>query len=386
MDQITTRAVFMRGGTSKGLFFHRADVPADPAEADRLYLAALGSPDAYGRQLDGMGGGISSLSKVMVVAASDRDGTHVDYRFGQVAVDRPYVDYNANCGNLSAAIGPFAVDEGLVEVDDGDVEIRLWNENTGKAVINRFTVRDGRAAVAGSFEMDGVSGEGAPVELVFPEPGGAATGRLLPTGNVRDTLEPADFDPVEASLVDATNPVVFVRAADMGLTGAETPQQVEDNRDLMRRLEATRRAAAVAMGLAGDLDDAARHRASSPKIAMVAPPRATTLLNGGTVSADGADIVARVISMGIPHRAVPQTSALCLSVAARIGGTIPADAAGELSSDAPVRIAHPSGVQRITAVVSKGEDGWQADEVSVSRTVRRLMAGEVYAPAARVIG
>ena len=331
-----------------------------------------------------MGGGISSLSKIMIVEKSSRDGIDVDYLFGQVAVDRPFVDYKSNCGNLSAAIGPFAVDEGLIDRDDGPAEVRIFNENTQKTVINRFEVRGGAAAVAGDVHLDGVGGAGAPVELVFPDPGGAVTGDLLPTGNVVDVLTAPDYPEIEASLVDATNPVVFVRASDLGLAGTETPAAIEGNRDLLRRLEAIRRAAAVAMGLAADADDAARHWASSPKIAMVAAPAATILLNGDKLPAAAADALARVISMGIPHRAVPQTSALCMAVAAQITGTVVADVLGD-AEPPQIRIAHPSGVQQIAAIVTN-HAGWRAEEISVTRTVRRLMAGEVYTPNERRAG
>lgn len=385
MDQSTYPTVFMRGGTSKGLFFHRRDVPGDPGVRDRMFLAALGSPDGYGRQLDGMGGGISSLSKVMVVERSSREGHQVDYTFGQVAVDRPLVDVKSNCGNLSAAIGPFAVDEGLVEADDGPIEVRLYNTNTDKTVLNRFEVRGGRAAVTGDTVVDGVSGSGAPVELVFPDPGGAVTGRLLPTGNPVDTLAPVDHPEIEASLVDATNPVVFIRAADLGLTGAEGPDAIAADRDLMRRLEAIRRAAAVAMGLADDPEDAARNWQSSPKIAMVAAPQDATLLDNSTQKSADVDLTARVISMGIPHRAIPQTSALCMAVAANVGGTLPAELRGS-GGEGPVRIGHPSGHQSITAVVEGDGGNASAVEVSVTRTVRRLMAGEVYVPTAVLEG
>jgi 2-methylaconitate cis-trans-isomerase PrpF len=382
MDQIATPAVFMRGGTSKGLFFRAEDLPEDEQVRDRLFLAALGSPDAYGRQLDGMGGGISSLSKIMSVKPSDREGVDVDYLFGQVAVERPLVDYNSNCGNLSAAIGPYAVDEGLVKLRDGQAEVHVFNENTQKTVINRFDVKGGKAAVTGDYALDGVSGGGAPVELVFPDPGGAATGRLLPTGNSLDVLMPAGYPVIETSLVDATNPVVFVRARDVGILGTEGPDELAANRDLLRHLEAIRREAAVAMRLAKDTDDAARNWASSPKIAVVSPPAATMLLDGNTLESSAADLVVRVISMGIPHRAVPQTSALCLSVAVQISGTVAAEALGDAALPL-VRLAHPSGVQEISAVVENDGD-WRAVEIAVTRTVRRLMAGEVYVPKARL--
>ena len=268
MTQRAVPAVFVRGGTSKGLLFHAADLPTDPAERDRLLLAALGSPDPYGRQLDGLGGGSSSLSKAAVIGPPTRDDADVDYTFAQIAVDAPVVDYGANCGNLSAAVGPFAVDEGLVRAPaDGEALVRIHNTNTGKVIESRFPVVDGRAAVAGALAVPGVAGTGAPVRLDFLDPAGSRTGALLPTGRPVDELRLPDGRTVRASLVDASNPVVIVLATDVGLTAAEHPDAVDADAATMTLLDQVRRAGGVAMRLGRTPDDVPL---SNPKIAVVA--------------------------------------------------------------------------------------------------------------------
>ena len=315
MSQVALPAVFMRGGTSKGLFFHRRDLPAARAEWDALFLAALGSPDPHGRQLDGMGGGISSLSKVVVVSPSTRPGVDIDYLFGQVAVGHAKVDYHSNCGNLSAAVGPFAVDEGLVRAADGDAALALHNCNLDQRIEARFAVQCGRAVVEGETVLDGVAGTGAPIGLSFLEPGGAVTGRLLPTGHAHDMLDVPGAGPIEATLIDASTALVIVRAEALGLTGVELPDTIEAEPALTRRLEAVRRAGAAAMGLDPET-------ASVPKVAFVAPPADAPTLNGAGLAADSVDLSARAISMGRSHRALPLTAALALAAAARIPGTL----------------------------------------------------------------
>ena len=375
MPQRAIPAVFMRGGTSKGLFFHRHDLPADPAEWEPIFLAAIGSPDPYGRQLDGMGGGLSSLSKVMVVAPSSRPGIDAEYTFGQVAVGEALVDYGANCGNLTSAIGPFAVDEGLVEAEDGEATLRLYNTNTDKVIESRFGVRDGRALAEGEQAIPGVAGRGAPIRLSFLDPGGAATGRLLPTGNVVDRLELEGFDAIETSIVDATTPVAFVRAADLGLAGAEMPDELEASPGLLARLEAIRQAAARAAGLpAGGR--------SVPKVGIVAPPQEGRTLAGERLAAEAMQLTTRIMSMGRPHRALPLTGALCTAVAAAIEGTLAAEArvgGGDLV------VAQPSGLMRLSAEVERQPD-WRAVRAQVLRTARRLMEGRVLVPEARLAG
>ena len=242
MRQLRVPAAFIRGGTSNAIVFDRRDLPADEATRERLFLAALGSPDPYGRQLDGMGGGISSLSKVCIVGRASRPDADVDYTFGQVAVDRPFVDWSSNCGNMTSAIGPFAVDEGLVDAPGPQGVVVIHNTNTGKLIRARFPVGEGAAVVEGDTAIPGVPGTGAPVDLEFLDPGGAATGALLPTGNAVDVLEVEDVGPVSASLVDAANPFVFVDAAEAGITGTEMPAALDARSDLMERFERIRSA------------------------------------------------------------------------------------------------------------------------------------------------
>ena len=377
MSQIALPAIFMRGGTSKGLFFHRRDLPADRADWDPLFLAALGSPDPHGRQLDGMGGGISSLSKVVVVSRSTRPGVDIDYLFGQVAVDRALVDYRSNCGNLTPAVGPFAVDEGLVQAPDGEAALTLHNCNLGQRIETRFQVADGRAVVEGRTVLDGVAGEGAPIRLSFLEPGGAVTGRLLPTGHVRDVLDAPGEGLIEATLIDASTALVVVRAENVGATGIESPEIIEADDALAARLEAIRRAGAAAMDLAPEIE-------SVPKVAFVAPPADAPTLSGAHLTAASVDLTARAVSMGRPHRALPLTAALALAAAARIPGTLAAEAARPGSADEnPLRLGHPSGVAEV-AVDLADADPPHIARLTVTRTARRLMEGRVLVPAHRL--
>ena len=353
----------------------------DRAAWDEIFLAAIGSPDPYGRQLDGMGGGISSLSKVVVIAPSSRADADIDYTFGQVVIDRPFVDYGANCGNMSSAVGPFSVDEGLVAVASGTARIRIYNTNTAKTIISEFPVAKGRAVVNGDYRLLGVAGAGAKIRLAFEDPGGAVTGKLLPTGNIRDVLDIPGMGALEVSMVDATNAGVFVDAAALGLRGTELPDELAANPELLNRLEAIRGAAAVAMGLAETAAAATSASPSNPKIAVVSPPQPASTLAGDVLDPAAMDFTARMISVGQPHRAVPLTGAMCLSVAARIEGTVVNQAMrGAQAGD--VRIAHPSGIIDLAAEVSNA-GGWHAERVVVYRTARRLMEGAVLIPSRR---
>ena len=377
MSQIALPAVFLRGGTSKGLFFHRRDLPAERARWNALFLAALGSPDPHGRQLDGMGGGISSLSKVVVVSPSTRPGVDIDYLFGQVAVDQALVDYRSNCGNLTAAVGPFAVDEGIARPADGEAALTLHNCNLDQRIEARFEVADGRAVVEGDTALDGVAGRGAPIALAFLEPGGAVTGRLLPTGRARDVLDVPGAGPIEATLIDASTALVIVRAYALGVTGAESPDAIEADPALTARLEAIRRAGSVAMGVAPDT-------ASVPKVCFVAPPADAVTLSGAPLPAEKADLSARAISMGRPHRALPLTAALALAAAARIPGTIAAESARPgTAGNAPLRLGHPSGVAEVSVDLASAHPAC-VERVTVTRTARRLMEGRVLVPAHRL--
>ena len=371
-------AVFMRGGSSKGVFFHAKDVPADRAALDPVLLAVLGSPDPYGRQLDGMGGGISSLSKGVIIGPPTREGADVDYTFAQVSVDKPVVDWKGNCGNLSAAVGPFAVDEGLVHAADGEALVRIHQVNTRKLIHARFPVREGRAAVKGDFAIAGVAGTGARIRLDFLEPGGTQTPHLLPTGNAVDTLDIAGLGPLRASLVDAANPAVFVDARDLGLTGAELPDQIEARAKLMALLDRIRRAAGVAMGLAPTPEAVGL---ASPRVAVVAPPLAAPTLDGQVMDPKGHDITIRMLSMERPHRAVPMTGAMGLAVACRIEGSIPHALMVPGPRPEEIRVAHASGMVAVGAEVRRtNTEGWFAESAVVFRTARRLMQGQVAIP------
>lgn len=340
--------VYMRGGTSRGLVFHTRDLPTDRKDWDSIFLAAMGVPDPLGRNLDGMGGGLSSLNKVCIVGPSDRADADVDYTFAQCAVKEARVDYAGNCGNMSAAIGPFAVEEGLVVAPrQGDAVVRVHNTNTGKIIVSRFPVEDGALVSSGELEIDGVTGSAAPIRLEFLAPGGAKTGKLLPTGMAVQVLEG-----IEISCIDAANPSVFVDAQSLGKSGNETPQELEADAEFLARMETIRQAGAEHMGITGS--------ASVPLVAMVSAG------NGDD------DITVRMISMGQPHRATPITGAICLALACRIPGSLPNRLC--LSSDGPIRIAHPSGVTMVDAQLSA--DG-QAEFGAVYRTTRRLFEGAI---------
>jgi hypothetical protein len=384
MPQKKLPAVFMRGGTSKAVIFHARDLPAERAAWEPIFLSVIGSPDPNMRQLNGMGGGVSSLSKVCVIGPPSRPDADVDYTFAQVLIDKARVDYNSNCGNMSSAIGPFAVDEGIIPAPSGpDAVVRIHNTNTKKIIVSRFGMDGDTAAVAGDMALDGVSGTGAPIRLEFLEPGGAKTGKLLPTGQAVGMLEVEGLGRVPASMVDAANPCVFVPADALGATATESPSEIEQNATLMRSLDAVRRAASVAMGITPDLDKAAAM--SVPLIGMVAPPVAMTALSGRALAPGDMDIAVRMMSNGQAHRATPLTAALCLAVAARVAGSIPNEMAKRSVGDASqIRIGHASGVIVVDAKVtpSGGNAEPYAEYGAVYRTARRLFEGRVlYQPA-----
>jgi 2-methylaconitate cis-trans-isomerase PrpF len=371
----------MRGGTSKAIMFHARDLPADRAAWEALFTAAMGSPDPYGRQLDGMGGGVSSVSKVCVLAPSARDDADIDYTFAQVLVKERKVDYKGNCGNMSSAVGPFAVDEGLVRADGDTATVRIFNTNTKKIIRATFPLRGGRARYDGDLVIPGVAGTGAPVRLDFVEPGGAATGKLLPSGNAMDRLEVPGFGAIDASVVDAANPAVFVRARDIGLAGTELPEQLEADPNIMRLLEGIRIQGSVRMGIAPDAE-AARAISAVPFMAIVGPPMDAPTLTGETVHAAGVDLTGRVVSSGQPHRALPITISLCTAVAARITGTVVAEVLSPAAGSTSLRLGMPSGVLTVDADVVQEGGAWIARAGSFYRTARRLFDGRVWVPSA----
>jgi 2-methylaconitate cis-trans-isomerase PrpF len=383
MKQLRIPAVFMRGGTSKAIVFHARDLPADRAQWDEIFLAAIGSPDPHGRQLDGMGGGISSLSKVCVIGPPSRADADIDYTFAQVQVKDARVDYGANCGNMSSAMGPFAVDEGLVKASGREAMVRIHNTNTRKIIHSHFLLEDGVAAVDGDLEIPGVAGSGSPVRLEFMDPGGATTRRLLPTGNAVDVLDVPGVGKIRASMIDAANACVFVAASDIGATGSELPDALDAAPELMNKLAAVRIAASVAMGITRTPEEAALKR-SVPFVGFVAPAMETSTLAGDMITAHDTDLVGRMISNGQPHRALPLTGSLCMAVAARIEGSVVHEAVRAAADpDAAIRIAMPSGILVVAATVRNRDGAWHAEQGAFYRTQRRLFEGRVLARASR---
>jgi 2-methylaconitate isomerase len=382
MKQRKIRAVFARGGTSKGLLFQRADLPAERVRWERLFLAALGSPDRYGRQLNGMGGGLSSLSKVCVIGPATRADADVDYTFAQVLIDRELVDFTPLCGNMSSTIGPFAVDEGMMQARGERAVVRIHNTNTSKIIVATFPLEDGCAAVDGDLAIPGVEGTGAPIRLDFVDPGGAITGSLLPTGKVCESLVVPGMGTIQVSMIDASNPCVFLTAEDLGLNGTEMPAEMEADARLMQKLAAIRIAASLAMGVATS-EDEAQCKTALPFIGFVAPPAPARTLAGLEIDPAHTDFVARVISNGQPHRALPLGVSMCLAVAARIeGSVVHAVTRRDAASRESLRISMPSGVLTVAAEVRREGDGWHAVRGGFFRTQRRLFDGQLCVPAA----
>ena len=371
------RAAFYRGGTSKAVVLNGADLPERTEVRDRIFLHVLGSPDAYGRQQNGMGGGLSSLSKVVIVEPSDREDADVDYTFVQIAVDEPLADYGSACGNMASCVGPFAVDEGMIDLEPGQTEalVRIYDTNTRRIYHSRFPVADGKAVEEGDVSIPGVSGTGAPVVLEFLTPGGAATGKLLPTGNAVDDLIVPGLGTIKASLVDAANPVVYVLASDLGKTATELPGDLDGDKELMTCIEAARRAGAVTMGMADKLEGVKR---SNPKVAMLGPALQFTSLDGASHETATHDLNVRLVSMGNFHRAITLTGGMCTAVAAQVPGSLVQQIAGPEGRD--LRVGTPSGVLTVTADVRSGADGPEALSAGTFRTQRRMMEGAVLYP------
>lgn len=371
-------AVFIRGGTSKGVYFKEQDLPASREERDQIFLQVLGSPDPYQRQLNGMGGGISSLSKAVIVSASERPDADVDYTFIQVAVDKPIAEYGQACGNLSSGVGPFAVEEGIIDVVDGPTTVRVYSTNTEQIYHAHFETKNGCAVEVGDYEMAGVAGLGAKVRLDYLDPGGSKSPAFISSGNVTDTVHLRDQKDVTISLVDATNPVVFVEAGAMGITGRELPELLEANLGLMKNLDIIRRQAGVLMKIADNPEDVPL---SSPKIALVSSPSTYTTISGVEITEDDYDIAVRIVSMERMHKAVTGTGGMCLAAACQVTGTLPNILARSLQPGQDIRIGTPSGVMVIAAQTSQDEDGvWSVERVTAYRTQRRLMEGFVVLP------
>jgi 2-methylaconitate cis-trans-isomerase PrpF len=375
------RCVVMRGGTSRALFFHDEDLPRDPGARTSTILAAFGSPDPYGRQINGLGGATSTTSKVAIIRRSDRPGIDVEYTFGQVAIDRPLIDGRGNCGNISSAVGPYAIDEGLVAATGAVTQVRILNTNTDKVIVAHVPTKDGCFAETGDFEIDGIPGTGSRILLDYVDPGGSVTGTLLPTGRTRDVLQVRGVGAIEVSIVDAANPLVFCRFGDLGMSGDERPEDIDSDPALLARIESVRAHAGVLASLAKDPDEVSASLPSVPKLAFVAAPKGYRKLNGSEVALDQIDLVAKIMSMGKVHRAYALTGAICTTLAALIPGTLVNDVVSQQSRrSGKVRLGHPSGIITLEGKVTRRDGTWVAETVSATRTARRLMEGFVLVP------
>ncbi|MFI0473003.1 2-methylaconitate cis-trans isomerase PrpF [Halomonas sp. HMF6819] len=383
--QVEIPATYMRGGTSKGVFFTLDALPeaarAPGPARDRFLLRLMGSPDPYEKQIDGMGGATSSTSKVVILSKSAAKDHDVDYLFGQVSIDRPFVDWSGNCGNLSAAVGPFAIRAGLIDParipDDGVVEVRIWQANIEKTIISWVPMTGGRVQETGDFELDGVTFPAAEIPVAFVDPADGE-GAIFPTGNVVDALEVPGIGTLEATMINAGIPTVFVNARDIGYTGTELQEAINGDAQALARFEAIRTHASLKMGLAESLE-AAAGRLHTPKVAFVAPPADYTASSGRAVAANELDLVVRALSMGKLHHAMMGTAAVAIASAAAIEGTLVNLAAGGGEREA-VTFGHPSGTLHVGAKASLVEGCWQIDRALMSRSARVLMEGRVFVP------
>ena len=388
--QIKVPATYIRGGTSKGVFFRLQDLPPAcqvPGEArDRLLLRVIGSPDPYGKQIDGMGGATSSTSKTVILAKSSRAGHDVDYLFGQVSIDRAFVDWSGNCGNLSAAVGSFAVSGGLVDAErvpqNGICTVRIWQANIGKTIVAHVPITNGEVQETGDFELDGVTFPAAEVQLEFLDPAddgeGEGGGAMFPTGNLVDDLEVPGVGTFKATLINAGIPTIFVNAADIGYTGTELQDAINGDAAALARFETIRAWGAVKMGLIADVAEAAT-RQHTPKVAFVAPPQNYTASSGKAVQASDIDLLVRALSMGKLHHAMMGTAAVAIGTAAAIPGTLVNLAAGGGEREA-VRFGHPSGTLRVGAQAVQKDGQWSVTKAIMSRSARVLMEGWVRVP------
>jgi probable AcnD-accessory protein PrpF len=387
-QQTKIPATYMRGGTSKGVFFRLTDLPLaaqTPGPArDALLLRVIGSPDPYGKQIDGMGNGTSSTSKAVILAASAKPGHDVDYLFGQVAIDQPFVDWSGNCGNLSAAVGAFAISAGLVDParipGDGVAVVRIWQANIGKTIIAHIPMTDGQVQETGDFELDGVTFPAAEVVLEFLDPaadeeGDGASSAMFPTGQLVDDLDVPGVGTLRATMINAGIPTIFIDARAVGYTGTELQDAINSDPEALAMFETIRAHGALRMGLIRNLNEAAG-RQHTPKVAFVAPPAAYTASSGKQVAANDIDLLVRALSMGKLHHAMMGTAAVAIGTAAAIPGTLVNLAAGG-GERAAVRFGHPSGTLRVGAQAVQKDGAWTVVKAVMSRSARVLMEGWV---------
>lgn len=387
--QIKIPATYMRGGTSKGVFFNLKDLPEQaqvPGQArDQLLLRVIGSPDPYGKQIDGMGAATSSTSKTVILSKSSQPEHDVDYLFGQVSIDKAFVDWSGNCGNLTAAVGSFAISNGMVDPsripENGLCTVRIWQANIGKTIIAHVPVTDGQVQETGDFELDGVTFPAAEVQIEFLNPAddGEDGGAMFPTGNVVDSLEVPGIGTFQATLINAGIPTVFLNAEEIGYQGTELQDAINNDVDALARFETIRAYGALKMGLIKDVSEAAT-RQHTPKVAFVSVPKAYVSSSGKEVNTTDVDLLVRALSMGKLHHAMMGTAAVAIGTAAAIPGTLVNLAAGGGEREA-VRFGHPSGTLRVGAQASQENGQWIVKKVIMSRSARVLMEGWVRIPA-----
>ncbi|ANI61526.1 2-methylaconitate cis-trans isomerase PrpF [Pseudomonas sp. GR 6-02] len=388
-SQIKIPATYMRGGTSKGVFFSLKDLPEAaqmPGTArDALLLRVIGSPDPYEKQIDGMGGATSSTSKTVILSKSIKADHDVDYLFGQVAIDKPFVDWSGNCGNLSAAVGSFAISNGLVDASriphNGVAVVRVWQANIGKTIIAHVPITNGEVQETGDFELDGVTFPAAEVQLEFMDPAAeeeGGGGSMFPTGNLVDDLEVPGVGTLKATLINAGIPTIFINAEDIGYTGTELQGAINSDLEALAMFETIRAYGALHMGLIEHLDEAAK-RQHTPKVAFVAPPADYIASSGKKIAAADIDLLVRALSMGKLHHAMMGTAAVAIGTAAAISGTLVNLAAGGIERNA-VRFGHPSGTLRVGAEAAKVNGEWTVKKAIMSRSARVLMEGYVRVP------
>ncbi|WP_425058272.1 3-methylitaconate isomerase [Sporomusa carbonis] len=364
--------VIMRGGTSKAIFLKANHLPQDAARRDKMILEIFGSPDV--RQIDGLGGADPLTSKLAIIAPSTHPEADIDYTFGQVSITAPYIDYTGNCGNISSAVGPFAIDEGFVAAKQPTTTVRIHNTNTGRILIAEVPTENGRAKVSGDCKIDGVPGTGAKIMMDFSGTAGSATNKLLPTGNPIDTISTSNGS-LDISIVDVSNPCVFIRAKDIGMTGRETPQEVNGNAALLALLEEIRAKATVMIGMAADIETATQKSPAFPMIAFVAPTADyVDFTTGKTIGSNQVDFLSRMMFMQVLHKTYPGTGTACTGAAAKIPGTIVHEAIPHIDTIEVIRIGHPAGVIEIEAAVDHGK----LVRAAFARTARRIMEGYVF--------
>ena len=389
VPQIKVPATYMRGGTSKGVFFRLQDLPEAAqkpgAARDKLLMRVIGSPDPYGKQIDGMGGATSSTSKTVILSKSSQPDHDVDYLFGQVSIDKAFVDWSGNCGNLSAAVGPFAISNGLVDASrlpkDGIATIRIWQLNIGKTIVAQVPMTNGQVQETGDFELDGVTFPAAEVQLEFMDPAAeeeGAGGAMFPTGHLVDDLDVPGVGTLKATMINAGIPTVFVNADAIGYTGTELQEAINGDAKALAMFETIRAHGALRMGLIQSLDEATQ-RQHTPKVAFVAPPKDYTSSSGKPVKAGDVDLLVRALSMGKLHHAMMGTAAVAIGTAAAIPGTLVNIAAGGGERQA-VRFGHPSGTLRVGAEASQQNGDWTVTKAIMSRSARVLMEGWVRVP------